>query len=469
MRALRFEPREDGESCWWDEHQARCHHVVIVGAGFGGLAAARALKRAPVEITVLDRQNHHTFQPLLYQVATAALNATDIAAPIRRVLRRQKNARVMMADVTGIDLAGRRVKCHSGELCYDTLVLATGASHSYFGHEDWARLAPGLKTIDDALEIRSRVLLAFEAAEREDDPARRAAWITFVIVGGGSTGIELAGALSEIARETLVKDFRRVDPAAARVVLIEAAPRVMPQMDPEISAKALKQLEDLRVEVHTGAPVEAIDPDGVTFGGQRIWARTVIWAAGVAASPLGRSLGVPVDRAGRVRVEPDLTVLGHPEVYVIGDLAAAMSEGKPVPGVAAAALQEGKHTARNIERALRGEAREPFVYRDRGTMATIGRAAAVADFGRIKLGGVIAWLLWLVVHIMYLVGFRNRVSVLLEWAWSYLTFDRGARLITGKALPESLVQPACADGPAARPMEIPSPTAERAAAPPPPH
>jgi NADH dehydrogenase len=441
---------------------------VIVGAGFGGLAAARALARAPVEITVIDNHNHHTFQPLLYQVATAALNATDVAIPIRRVLRRQRNARVLMAEVVGVDPVRKKVRCRDGELGYDTLVVATGATHSYFGRDEWARFAPGLKTIEDALAIRNRVLLAFEAAEREDDPVRRQEWITFVVVGAGATGIEMAGALSEIARETLIRDFCRVDPSAARVILLEAAPRTLPMMAEEISAKARAQLERLGVEVHTGAKVTAIDAEGVWLGNDRIRARNVIWAAGVSASPLGRSLGAPLDRAGRVRVEPDLTVPGHPDVYVIGDLAAAMSDGKPVPGVAAAAMQEGRHTARNIKRSLRGEPREPFVYRDRGTMATIGRAAAVADLGRVKLSGLVAWLLWLFVHIMYLVGFRNRLSVLLEWGWSYLTFDRGARLITG-ARPPEVSRPALADTAApaaaeprpaegtARPMVPPSP------------
>jgi NADH dehydrogenase len=408
--------------------------VVIVGGGFGGLQAARALRRAPVEITLIDRENHHTFQPLLYQVATAVLNATDIAVPIRRVLRRQRNAWVVMAEVVAVDPRAKRVCCRDQELGYDTLILATGATHAYFGHEDWAALAPGLKTIDDGLAIRSRVLCAFEAAEREDDPAARAQWITFVVVGAGPTGVELAGALSEIARETLVADFRRVDPAATRVVLIEAAPRVLPQMEPEVSEKARLQLERLQVEVRTGAAVTAIDEGGVWVGDERIPARTVLWAAGVAASPLGRSLGVPLDRAGRVLVEPDLTVPGHPDIYVIGDLAWFVSDGKPVPGVAAAAIQEGRHTAANIERTLRGQPREPFHYRDRGTLATIGRAAAVADLGRVKLSGLVAWLVWLFVHIVFLVGFRNRFSVLLEWAWSYLTSERGARLITGRSL-----------------------------------
>jgi NADH dehydrogenase len=408
------------------------HHVVIVGGGFGGLQAARALRRAPVEITLIDRENHHTFQPLLYQVATAALDASDIAMPIRRVLRRQRNARVVMAEVTAIDPRRRRVCCQDDEVGYDTLVLATGATHAYFGHDEWADRAPGLKSVEDALEIRNRVLLAFEAAEREEDPVRRQQWITFVVVGGGPTGVELAGALSEVARQTLVHDFRRVHPEAARVILIEAAPRVLPQMAPDLTEKARLQLEKVRVEVRTGVRVTAIDDEGVSLGDERIPALTVLWAAGVAASPLGRSLGVPLDRAGRVRVEPDLTVPGYPDVYVLGDLASLVVDGMPVPGLAAAAIQGGRHTAENIERTLRGLPREPFRYVDRGTLATIGRAAAVADFGRIKLSGLVAWLAWLFIHLVFLVGFRNRFAVLLEWCWSYLTFDRGARVIIGE-------------------------------------
>jgi len=425
--------KDELERAWWQTGPCPRHHVAIVGGGFGGLYAARALRRAPVEITLLDRSNHHTFQPLLYQVATAALNATDIAAPIRRVLRRQENVRVMMVDVKAIDPANKRVICAGHELAYDSLILATGATHSYFGHEEWARVAPGLKTVDDALEIRRRVLFAFEAAEREDDTALRKEWITFVIVGAGPTGVELAGALSEIARKTLARDFRRFDPREARVVLLEGTKRVLPSMEPEVSESARRQLEEHQVEVRTGALVTGIDEDGVWIGEERIRARTVLWAAGVAASPLGRSLGAPLDKAGRVKVNPDLTVPGYEEIYVIGDLATLSQEdGKPVPGVAAAAIQEGKHAAKNIERSLRGLGREPFHYVDKGMLATIGRAAAVADFGKIKLSGFVAWMLWLVVHVVYLIGFRNRFSVLLEWAWAYFTHERGARLITGE-------------------------------------
>jgi NADH dehydrogenase len=409
--------------------------VLIVGAGFGGLDAARALRRAPLRVTVLDRRNHHLFQPLLYQVATAALNPADIAAPIRHVLRRQANAEVVLGDARAVDLAGRRVLLADGDaLPYDFLVLATGATHSYLGREEWAPLAPGLKTLEDALEIRRRVLLAFERAEREKDPGPRGALLTFVVVGAGPTGVELAGALSEIARHTLAADFRHIAPASARVVLVEAAGRVLPPFSERLSAAARRQLERLGVEVRTGAPVTAVDEEGVTAGGERIEARTVLWGAGVAASPLARSLGVPLDRAGRVHVRPDLSVPGHPEAFVVGDLAAVEAPGGgPVPGVAPAAKQEGRHAARNVLRAASGEATQPFRYRDKGLLATIGRAAAVARVGRLEFSGLAAWLAWLLVHIAFLIGFRNRVAVLLQWAWSYATFKRGARLITDTA------------------------------------
>jgi NADH:ubiquinone reductase (H+-translocating) len=422
-------------------------HVVIVGGGFGGLRVARSLRRSGLRVTLLDRHNHHTFQPLLYQVATAALNPSDIAAPIRRVLRHQKNVSVLLGEVTAVhpdrktitfkktNLAEAEVEPEV-ELPYDALVLATGAMHSYFGHDEWAPFAPGLKTIEDALEIRRRVLFAFEAAEREDDPKEREAWLTFVVVGGGATGVELAGALADIARRTLARDFRRIDPAAARILLLEGTPDVLPPFVPKLRAKAREQLVALGAEVRTGAMVTGVDEHGVSLeGGERIRARTVLWGAGVAASPLGRSLGVPLDRAGRVLVEPDLTVPGHPEIYVIGDLASLTQDGKPVPGVARAALDEGEHTAENLLRVARGEPLLPFRYRNLGELATIGRAAAVADFGRIKLSGYVAWLAWLFIHILFLIGFRNRFFVVLEWIWSYLTFDRGARLITGRAPP----------------------------------
>ena len=404
--------------------------MAVLGAGFAGLAAARALARAPVKVVVVDRRNHHLFQPLLYQVAAAALNPADIAQPIRRVLRRQRNAEVLLAEVTGVDLARRRVLLADGEIEYQQLILATGATHSYLGHPDWAALAPGLKTVEDALEIRRRVLTAFERAEREPDAGRRRALMTFVIVGGGPTGVELAGALAEIARRTLAADFRHIAPERSRVVLVEAAPRVLPTYPEALSGSARRQLERLGVEVHTGAPVSAIDEGGAVVAGDRLEAATVLWAAGVEASPLARSLRTALDRAGRVRVNPDLSVPGHPEAYVVGDLAWLEEDGRPIPGVAPAAIQEGRHAAKNVLRALRGEPGLPFHYRDKGLLATIGRGAAVAAIGRVRLTGLLAWLAWLLVHIYFLIGFRNRLAVLLQWAWSYLTFERGARLIT---------------------------------------
>jgi NADH dehydrogenase len=406
--------------------------VAIVGAGFAGLEAARALARAPVRVTVVDRRNHHLFQPLLYQVATAALNPSDISAPIRAVLRAQENAEVILGEVAEIDLARRVLRLADGDrLGYDFLVVAAGATHSYLGHGEWASVAPGLKTVEDALEIRRRILLAFERAEREPEEAERRALLTFAVVGAGPTGVELAGALAEIASRTLAADFRHIRPESARVVLVEAAPRVLPAYPEKLSRAALRQLERLGVEVRTGAKVTSLDDRGVSLGAERLPARTVLWAAGVAASPLARALGAPLDRAGRVLVNDDLSVPGHPEVFVAGDLAALRD---PVPGVAPAALQEGRHAARNVARALRGEPALPFRYRDKGLMATIGRAAAVARIGRVELSGLVAWLAWLLVHVFFLIGFRNRVAVILQWAWSYLTFKRGARLITDTAV-----------------------------------
>ncbi len=413
--------------------------VVIIGGGFGGLYAARALRRVPVDVTLVDRRNHHLFQPLLYQVATAALNPSDIAYPIRVALRRQRNARVLLAEARSIDVDARNVILDDGELEYDYLILATGATHAYFGHDDWAEHAPGLKSIEDALEIRRRVLLAYEAAERETDLDLRREWLTFVVVGAGPTGVELAGALAEIGHHALAKDFRSIESAEARVVLLEGGDRVLPSYVPKLSAKAQRQLEKLGVEVHTNAMVTNIDGHGVDVarergderGDERYPARTVLWAAGVSASPLGASLGAPLDRAGRVIVEADLTIPGHPEVFVIGDLAAAGGSDSPVPGVAPAAIQGGRHAALCIRRSLRDEPTEAFRYRDKGSLATIGRAAAVADFGRLKFGGFFAWVAWMTVHILFLIGFRTKVFVMLSWAWSYLTFRRGARLITG--------------------------------------
>lgn len=413
--------------------ERRAHRVVVIGAGFAGLAVIQGLKRAPVDVTVIDRQNFHLFQPLLYQVATAALNPSDIASPIRRIVRREKNVETQLADVTGFDLDRKVVILADGEVPFDTLVVAAGATHSYFGHPEWEEHAPGLKSIEDALAIRRRMLLAFEAAEREPDETLRREWLTFVIVGAGPTGVELAGALRDVAQMTLARDFCHIDPASARVVLIEGSPRVLTAYVEELSASAQRQLEGLGVEVRVGALVTHIDADGVEIGDERINARTVLWAAGVAASPLGKALGAPLDRAGRVLVEPDLTIPGHPDVYVLGDLAHLEQDGKPVPGVAPAALQMGRHTAKNIARTVRGQPREPFRYVDKGSLATIGRGKAVAQIGARKISGFLAWFLWMSVHIFFLIGFRNRILVMLQWAWSYLSYDRGARLITGRA------------------------------------
>jgi NADH dehydrogenase len=400
------------------------------------------LRRADVAVTVIDRRNHHLFQPLLYQVATAALNPSEIASPIRRILRGQRNVEVLLADAQAIDTTAKTVVLADGVVPFDFLIVATGATHSYFGHGDWEAVAPGLKSIEDALEIRRRVLFAFEAAEREADSVVRSAWLTFVVIGGGPTGVELAGALSEIARHALAKDFRHIDPAQARVILLEGTPRILSSFGEGLSASARQQLERLGVEVRTGALATALDDEGVTLADERIAARTVLWAAGVAASPLARSLGVPLDRAGRVVVEPDLTVPGHPEVYVIGDLAHVEQDGRPVPGVAPAAIQGASHAADNILRTIRGQPRRPFRYRDKGSLATIGRASGVADFGRLKLSGWPAWAAWLFIHIFFLIGFRNRFIVMFSWAWSYLTYDRGARLITGLKQAPATARPA---------------------------
>jgi NADH dehydrogenase len=407
-------------------------HVVILGGGFGGLAATRTLARAPVRITLVDRHNHHLFQPLLYQVATAGLSAPSIAAPLRQILRRQRNVTVLMDEATGIDLAQRRVQLRRERLDYDWLVVATGAAHAYFGHDDWAAAAPGLKSLDDALAIRRRVLTAFERAEQEDDPARCQAWLNFVVVGGGATGVELAGTLAEIARHTLAGEFRRAQPGAANILLVEAGPRVLAAFDPVLSAKAQRQLERLGVQVRLGRAVTAVDAEGVTLGAERIAARTVLWAAGVAASPLGRSLGAPLDRAGRVLVRPDLSLPGHPEVFVLGDLASVSQDGRPVPGVAPAAKQMGRYVGETIAARLRGDRRpRPFRYRDAGSLATIGRMAAVAQFGRLRLSGLLAWWVWLGAHIWFLIGFRNRLVVMLDWAVAYWNQARHARIITG--------------------------------------
>jgi NADH dehydrogenase len=407
-------------------------HVVIVGAGFGGLTAARALARAPVRVTVVDRRNYHLFQPLLYQVATAALSPGDIAYPIRSILRHQANAEVLLADVLRVEPEARRVILDEGSLDYDYLIVATGARHSYFGHDEWEAFAPGLKSLEDAIEIRRRILLAFERAERETDVERRRALLTFVLVGGGPTGAELAGAIAEISRHVLVSDFRSIDPREARILLLEAGPRILPTFPEELSSRAAESLRRLGVEIRESSPVTAIAPDSVEIAGAPLMAATILWCAGVAASPLTRSLAAPLDRAGRVLAEPDLTIPGHPEIFVIGDQAAFLHQsGKPLPGVAQVAIQAGRHAAENIRRAIHGEPMLPFHYRDPGNLAVLGRAAAIADLGRVRLSGFPAWLFWCFVHILFLIGFRNRVLVMFEWAWSYLTWQRGARLITG--------------------------------------
>jgi NADH:quinone reductase (non-electrogenic) len=405
--------------------------VVIVGAGFGGLQAAHALRNAPVQVTVIDRRNHHLFQPLLYQVATADLSPADISIPIRSALRRQRNAEVLLAEVTGVDAEGHRVLMGERSLSYDYLVLATGAHHSYFGRNDWAPFAPGLKTNTDATAIRREVLLAFEAAEIETNPDKRLALLTFVIVGGGPTGVELAGAIAGLARKTIVRDFRHINSAMSRILLVEAGPRLLAAFPAALANKAQRELERLGVEVRTGIAVKEVDADSVLIGSERVATRSVIWAAGVQASPAGKWLGAEVDRAGRVLVEQDLTVPGHPEIFVIGDTASLTEAGKLLPGVAPVAMQEGRYVARVIRNRLAGRKEwPPFHYHNKGNLATVGRAFAIVDLGFIKLSGFFAWLTWLVVHIFYLIGFRNRLLVMIQWAWAYLTYQRGARLIT---------------------------------------
>ena len=406
--------------------------VVIVGGGFGGLYAARALRRAPVEVTVVDRRNHHVFQPLLYQVAMAALSPGDIASPIRWILRRQKNVEVILAEATGFDLAANRLILKDGVLDYDYLIVASGATHAYFGRDEWRRTAPGLKTLEDALEIRRRVLIAFERAEREMDPARRAAELTFLVIGGGPTGVEMAGALAEISRHSLARDFRHFDPGSARIVLIEGGRSILSAFPEDLQQAAMRDLQRLGVTVRTNSIVTSVSPGVVSIGSESIRAETVLWAAGVSASPLGAALGAPLDRAGRVKVLPDLTIPGAPNVFVIGDLAnLAGDDGRPLPGVAQVAIQMGRHAVHNILRALEHQPLRPFHYHDLGNMATIGRASAIADFGRFRLSGFIAWLAWLFVHILNLIGFRNRLVVLVQWAWAYFTYQRGIRLIAG--------------------------------------
>ena len=413
--------------------------VVIIGGGFGGLYAARSLKRAPVGVTLVDRRNFHLFQPLLYQVATGGLSPGEIASPLRSVLARQRNATVLLGEVVDIDVGGRRVLLSDGEVGYDELIVATGATHHYFGHHEWADRAPGLKTIEDATEIRGRILLAFETAEREPDPVRRDAWLTFVVVGAGPTGVELAGALSEIANDTLRHDFRAIRPSDARIILIEAADRVLPPYAPDLSEKARLSLERLGVTVRLGASVSAVDAHGVTVavGGhtEEIAARTVLWAAGVQASPLARMLaaatGAELDRNGRVHVASDLSLPGHPEIVAIGDMVHVEQDGALLPGIAPVAMAQGRYAAHRIAARVEGRPVEPFRYRDKGAMATIGRSAAVADLRFVRFSGLLAWLAWLFIHLLYLVEFENRLMVLVQWAWMYFTRNRGARLITG--------------------------------------
>jgi NADH dehydrogenase len=418
-------------------------HVVIVGGGFGGLYAARAFKDAPVQVTVVDRHNYHLFQPMLYQVATAALSPGDIASPTRWVLRQQKNVRVLLAEVDRIDPDAQVVVVNEGDpaqpheltLKYDYLILAAGSTHAYFGHPEWSTRALGLKTLDDALEIRRQVLLSFEAAEREQNEAAQRRLLTFVIVGAGPTGVELAGALAEIARQALRQDFRNIRPESARILLLEGGPTILSTFPEILREKARQSLQRLGIEVRTNSVVTMVDPEGVTIGdGERIPAQTVLWAAGVAASPLARSLDAPLDRAGRVLVEPTLAVPGHPQIFVIGDLASLQQDGRPLPGVAQVAIQGGKHAAKNIRRAIRGEPLLPFRYHDYGNVAVIGRGSAVVDVGPVKASGFFAWVFWLFLHIFWLIGFRNRLTVLIEWAWSYITMQRGVRLITGERL-----------------------------------
>jgi NADH dehydrogenase len=408
--------------------------VVIIGGGFGGLYAAQALAAAPVRVLVIDRRNHHVFQPLLYQVATATLSPSDIAQPIRSILRFQKNCEVVLAEVTAIDRGKRQVVLADERIDFDFLIVATGAIHSYFGHDQWAQYAPGLKTLEDAIEMRRRVLCAFEAAERQTQPEQQRALLTFVVIGGGPTGVELAGALAELSRIALARDFRHIDPALARIVLLQGGPRILPTYPAELSTSALTQLRELGVEVRLDAIVTSIDASGANVGDTRIDSQTVIWCAGVKASPLAASLGVALRKDGRVDVTSQLTLPGDDRVFVIGDLAAIESNGQLVPGVAAAAIQMGRHAARAIRKSLASEVQSVFHYQDKGSLATIGRSRAIAIFPpQFQLRGAVAWWAWLLIHVALLIGFRNRVVVLVQWAWAYFTFRRGARLITGSS------------------------------------
>jgi NADH dehydrogenase len=436
-------------------------HVVIIGGGFGGLRAAQELRRAPVQVTLLDRRNYHLFQPLLYQVAAGGLSPANIASPLRSILKRQRNTRVLLAEVTDIDVGQKRVILRDGQLAYDTLIVATGSGHHYFGHPEWEPYAPSLKNIEDATAIRRRILLAFETAERESDPQRLHGWLTFIIVGAGPTGVELAGAVAELARHTLRHEYRAIDPARARIILVEGQDRVLPTYPPSLSARALTALGRLGVMVRTKTFVTELGPEAVCVRSgpgapgvsERIPANTTLWAAGVEASPLARALarasGTTPDRAGRVVVQPDCTLPGHPEIFVIGDMAnfSHQGPGAPgLPGVAPVAIQQGRYVARLIDARLRGQTLPPFRYHDRGTVATIGRGAAVADLGGLRLSGYVAWLAWLFIHLLYLVGFQNRLLVLVQWAWSYVTRNRSARLITGVRAPPLVADPPASSG-----------------------
>jgi NADH dehydrogenase len=435
--------------------------VVIVGGGFAGLAAARGLARLRgVEITLLDRRNHHLFQPLLYQVAMAGLSPAEIAAPIRVLLRGERNVSVRQEEAVGADFERRvlRARADGRELehAYDYLILACGAAHAYFGRDEWEEYAPGLKTIEQALEIRRRVLSAYERAELEGDPARKRALLTFVVVGGGPTGVELAGALGEMSRFTLARDFRSVDPAQARVILVEAGPRILPAFPESLARRAMRDLESLGVQVWTSSPVTRVEAGGVEIGRERVESATTLWAAGVEASPLGKLLGLPTDRLGRVPVGPDLALPGHPEVFVVGDLAHAVGPGgAPLPGLAPVALQEGRFVARAIRDELQGRPRGAFAYRDRGQMATVGRSRAICDLGRLRFGGFAAWLVWLCVHIYFLVGFKNRLFVVLQWAWSYLRYGRGARLIVSREWRRDSIEPSSGPVAPGSPADLP--------------
>jgi NADH:ubiquinone reductase (H+-translocating) len=416
--------------------------VVVIGAGFAGINAAKALAKVSVDVTVVDRKNHHTFQPLLYQVALAVLSPAEIASPVRTVLRHARNTEVLLGEVTGFDLQKQLVRLDGLELAYDYLIVAAGATHAYFGHPEWEALAPGLKTLEDAIEIRRRVLLAFENAEREMVGHKTPPPLNFVIIGAGPTGVELAGAIADIARHHLQSEFRAIDPRQSRVILLEGGPRVLAAYPEDLSASAERQLKSMGVEVRTSALVTNLEPDAVWVGNEKIPAAVILWGAGVSASPLGKMLGTPTDRAGRVIVEPDLTVPGHPEVFVAGDLASAKrANGQPVPGVAPAAIQMGKFAARQIKRSIEEKPREHFEYWDKGSLATIGRSRAVADLGKLHFSGYFAWLAWLFVHLLFLIGFRNRFFVLIEWAWAYITYNHGARLITEPVEKEYLEKP----------------------------